>query len=260
MNRLSIIITYYNKGKALLTAIDSVLNQKFDCEIIVVDDCSDNKESQESLQYVKQKYPNIDFFSTPHNLGAAGAKNFGIEKSSGDIVVLLDADDALPQGTLLHIDNFFSRYPDTDLLFGNYVLNKDDLLQQETIDCSDIAIDGLLDPQNLIKRWKLLGSSPFRKKAWKETGGFDVLFPKTEDVDFHIRMILSEKKIRYINKTIYQWNCGPEGNFMTKNRVDSAYSVCRNIKFFYLYSNKILFLLKLMKNIWILSFTKLKST
>lgn len=248
MSSLSVIITYYNKGGFLLGAIDSVLNQKYDCEIIIVDDCSNEKESIELFLFAKKQYPRIQFYQTSCNLGASGAKNYGIEKASGDIIVLLDADDKLPSAALLYISQFFDKYPDTDLLFGNYIVEQSSLEHRITIDCSWIAQDGYLNPYKVAEDWSLLGSSPFLKKAWKDVCGFDPLFPKTDDIDFHIRMILSSKKIRYINETIYQWNRGNTGNFTSKTKLDSAYSVFRNMKFYYIYLNKVNFILKLSKN------------
>ena len=259
MTNLSVIITYFNKGEFIFNTIESVLHQKYPCEIIVIDDCSDHLDSIEAIKCAKNQYLNIDFCTTPYNYGSAGAKNFGIEKAWGDIIVLLDGDDELPANSLLHISKFFAKHLDTDLLFGNYILKNGNFGKEEMVDCSKIAKNGSLDPEIVAKNWLLLGSSPFAKKAWRDACGFDPLFPKTDDIDFHIRMILGNKKIRYINEVIYQWNRRDEGNFMTKTTLDSAYSVCKNMKFYYLYLGKPAFLLKSIKNLLILLVKKIST-
>lgn len=85
---LSIIITTYNHAQYLSIAIDSILEQEYpNKEIIVVDDGStDNTkgivDSYKQIKYVFQK-----------NAGLSAARNTGINASSGEYLVFLDADD-----------------------------------------------------------------------------------------------------------------------------------------------------------------------
>jgi len=88
---VSVVITCYNYGHFLQTAIESVLNQSFqDFEMIVVNDGStDNTDDVmhkysglKNLKYINQK-----------NSGQAVAKNVGIKNSSGKFIAFLDADD-----------------------------------------------------------------------------------------------------------------------------------------------------------------------
>ena len=102
---ISVIITTYNYAKFLPRAIESVFNQTYqNFEIIIIDDGStDNTKSviKESalVKYFYQK-----------NKGLSAARNAGIEKSEGDYLVFLDADDWL----------------ESDALEQNYLIIKDE--------------------------------------------------------------------------------------------------------------------------------------
>lgn len=88
---VSVVITCYNYGRYLKSAIDSVLEQSLPVEeIIVIDDGStDNTQAvltryktNEKVSFVYQK-----------NKGQAKAKNIGIQIARGAFVAFLDADD-----------------------------------------------------------------------------------------------------------------------------------------------------------------------
>ena len=86
---VSVIITCFNHAHYLPQAIESVLEQDYkDVEVVVVDDGStDNTRSVASRYDVKYVYQ--------QNQGLSAARNTGIDKSAGDYLVFLDADDWL---------------------------------------------------------------------------------------------------------------------------------------------------------------------
>jgi glycosyltransferase involved in cell wall biosynthesis len=87
--KVSIIIPNYNYGQYIKEAIESSINQTYKPhEVIVVDDGS----SDDSCQVVSQ-YP-VNLIQQA-NSGVAHARNKGIEKSTGDYFICLDADDKL---------------------------------------------------------------------------------------------------------------------------------------------------------------------
>lgn len=87
MNKIDVIIPIYNCGIYVERAIQSVPS---DVGIILVDDCSD-----EDYSNLTEKYSNITLLHTEKNLGAGAARNVGMNHSSADWVIFLDADDEL---------------------------------------------------------------------------------------------------------------------------------------------------------------------
>ena len=88
---ISIIIPTYNRCKDLSNAITSVLNQTYkNWEIIIID----NYSTDETFKIVKQFNDNRIFYFKLNNYGnIAISRNYGINKSNGEIIAFLDSDD-----------------------------------------------------------------------------------------------------------------------------------------------------------------------
>ncbi len=104
--RVSIVITSYNYARFLGDAIESALAQTHDdCEVIVVDDGS----TDASLAVV-ERYFEVRAVAQSHR-GQAGAFNAGFERSSGEVLIFLDADDVLAPDTAKTVTETFERKP-----------------------------------------------------------------------------------------------------------------------------------------------------
>ena len=104
MPYFSVIIPLYNKQNFIQNTIKSVLNQTFTCfELIIVDDSSTDGSLEIVSKFIDVR---IKFFSKK-NEGVAVARNYGIEKSIGDYICFLDADDIWKDDFLKTI-NFYS--------------------------------------------------------------------------------------------------------------------------------------------------------
>ncbi len=118
--KVSVIIPTYNRAKFLPNAIGSIINQKYDnIEIIIVDDGS-NDNTQAVVNSLKEKYSSIIYCHNERTKGPSGARNTGIIKSSGDYVSFLDSDDTWLDGNLSNGLKVLNKYPEIDVLFGNY--------------------------------------------------------------------------------------------------------------------------------------------
>ena len=93
--KYSVIIPVFNAEKYLLTAVESVLHQPADIEIVLVDDGSTDASGQICDRLARQ-FANILVYHT-QNQGAGAARNIGIRKATGDFILFLDADDFLDQ-------------------------------------------------------------------------------------------------------------------------------------------------------------------
>jgi len=92
MPRVSIIIPAYNAAGFLAETLDSVVAQTYDdWEAIVVDDAS--TDGTDAL--ASSRHPQIACIRAECNLGTGGARNRALERSTGELIVLLDHDDLL---------------------------------------------------------------------------------------------------------------------------------------------------------------------
>ncbi len=86
----SVVIPCFNQAHFLAEAIESVLHQSYQkLEIVVVDDGSADNSFE-----VAGRYPEVHRLQRA-NRGVAAARNLGMQKSSGEFLVFLDADDRL---------------------------------------------------------------------------------------------------------------------------------------------------------------------
>jgi glycosyltransferase involved in cell wall biosynthesis len=97
MQKLSIIIPAYNEGRTIHKILDKIkavsLPEGLSREIIIVNDCSTDNTEEAILQYSeKNKESNIQYFKHPVNQGKGAALHTGIEKASGDFLIIQDAD------------------------------------------------------------------------------------------------------------------------------------------------------------------------
>ncbi|GAA3656717.1 glycosyltransferase family 2 protein [Flavivirga jejuensis] len=91
---ISIVIPVYNVDKYLRECLDSVLNQRYKrLEILIVNDGSTDKSGQISDEYALRN-SRIKVFHN-ENSGVSCARNFGLNKVTGDYVVFVDSDDII---------------------------------------------------------------------------------------------------------------------------------------------------------------------
>ena len=248
---ISIIVTYYNKNELLINAIDSCIYQlKESDELIIINDKSSSLKSLETIQKVElsiQNKSNIYLYSNTENQGAAESKNIGIDKAKNEIIVLLDADDTLPENSLESLRETFIQ-TNSDFVFGNYLRKEIHEDSEHIINCEEITTNNIVNPNVLIYNWILLGTTPFTKSIYKKINGFDKMYPRTDDRDFHIKAIMNNAKFVYIDNLIYNWHRYNDGNNSNIPSIDSTSSYFRNIMFYYKFSTKLRFTLVLIKN------------
>ena len=92
MPKVSIIVPVYNVEEYLEKCLDSLVNQTLkDIEIIIVNDGSPDN-SQKIIDEYQSKYKNIKSYQKT-NGGLSDARNYGINKASGEYLAFIDSDD-----------------------------------------------------------------------------------------------------------------------------------------------------------------------
>ncbi len=191
MNKISIIIPTYNRPVFFQQALLSVIRQDYkDKEIIVVmDGCEETFQDYITLSKV---YGDIVFYDQPHK-GCPATINYGIKKSTGDLVCVL-ADDDLMHG----LDSLTSRVnafdKDTEVIYtGAY----------------SIDINGKLmsahkaEPVNKDKIWNTdyinIQSMMWRRQVHEKLGYFSEDLINNEDWEWKIKCLM-ECNVKALDK------------------------------------------------------------
>lgn len=91
--KVSVIVPVYNVEKYLRKCLGSLVSQTLqDIEIIVVNDGSGD-HSQEIIDEFSEKYPEKIRSFTKENGGLSDARNYGLDRATGDFIGFVDSDD-----------------------------------------------------------------------------------------------------------------------------------------------------------------------
>jgi GT2 family glycosyltransferase len=106
--KVSVVIPTYNRDKCLFNALNSILGQEYtSIEIIVIDQSS---ESSDSKQKYFEEHKNIVRIFDQHP-NRCRAKNLGIKKSTGDIILICDDDIIAPVNLVSrHVAQYDNKY------------------------------------------------------------------------------------------------------------------------------------------------------
>lgn len=191
--KISVVIPTYNDHVWLSRAIDSVLNQTYKPhEIIVVDDGSQTGDAQSIVEKNFNAYRNSIKFYRKNNGGAASARNYGVEKASGEFVGFLDADDYWLENNLkIKAKLIDSCGYDYFGIYSNFEYSNNGKPARF------ISIDGKLNPDDIGKINCYPGGVHcyiIRRETILNIGGFDEGLPINEDFDLILRMIQAGHK------------------------------------------------------------------
>lgn len=90
---VSIVTPCYNSSKYISEAIESVIAQShYHWEMLIVDDCSGDSSAEIVGNYAKAD-TRIRLFKLGKNSGAGYARDYAVQRATGDYIAFLDADD-----------------------------------------------------------------------------------------------------------------------------------------------------------------------
>ena len=119
---VSIIMPTFNRGQVIMDSINSVLKQTYtNWELLIIDDASVD-DTAEIISEINDE--RVRYFRNPENLGAAGARNVGLENTRGGYVCYLDSDNQLHPDFLLIMVNEIKARPQFDVLYCAQRLNR----------------------------------------------------------------------------------------------------------------------------------------
>ena len=197
--KISIIVPCYKQAEFLDECLQSVMDQTYkNWECIIINDGSPDHPEAIAEQWIK-KDARYKYFEK-ENGGVASARNFGIEKATGNWILPLDADDKIHQDYLSSaIDRINEGY---DLIYckGEYFGDK----QAELYNCN-YSFERLLE-SNII-----FVSALFSKEISQGFQFDERLKDGLEDWEFWISLLSSkESKVFQIDQVLFYYRIKKE--------------------------------------------------
>jgi glycosyltransferase involved in cell wall biosynthesis len=181
MTTVSVIIPCYNHAAFLDDAIRSVRHQRWpSTELIVVDDGSSDNSAAVAREFLEVR------LIRQTNQGLSAARNVGLNASSGDIVIFLDADDVLLPNAIAAAVETLDANRDAMMAFGRLGL-------------MDVAGRPLQNPvprvtanfyEEFLRRnyIRTPAMAAFRRTIFDLVGAFDPTCSPSADYDLYLRI------------------------------------------------------------------------
>ncbi|TBW25570.1 glycosyltransferase family 2 protein [Gramella sp. KN1008] len=196
---ISLIIPIYNRYEFIGETLDSIIAQTYkNWECIVVDDGS-NDYMVELMEFYKNSDARIHYYKRPSSMpkGANSCRNYGYSQSKGAYVNWFDSDDLMKRNFLEEKIKSFKT--DTDMVISRHELldNEGKFIRKEK---RTHASERLLKDYVCLDVSWYLPDPMYRRSFLKEKKLFDEKLLRGQDRDFHIRMLLENPKIVFVEK------------------------------------------------------------
>jgi len=124
--KLSIVIVSWNTADILAQCLDSIYENPpcGEFEIWVVD----NASSDNSVEMIRNRFPQVNLIENDNNPGFARANNQAIRECKGEFILLLNPDTLILDDALNTMISYLETHPDVGAL-GPCILNPDETLQ-----------------------------------------------------------------------------------------------------------------------------------
>lgn len=188
----SVIIPLYNKENYIGNTLRCVLGQTFaDFEVIIINDGS----TDNGLDVVKQFDDARIHIVEQENQGVSAARNLGIEKASGKLIALLDADDYWFPNHLQVLHDLHTDFPDAGLYCSRYKIKfaENNLYTPKLTDISN-DFRGIVPDffrSSYVDRiaWTSIAAIP--KDVFTTIGGFNTEVSNGQDLEVWIKIAIS---------------------------------------------------------------------
>lgn len=221
---LSIVIPCYNQGKYLEECVGSIFNNDTELpyEIIIVDDASDD-DTQKICKEMSQ-LDNIKTVRNVKNSKLPKTRNVGVKKAKGNLIICLDADDAIPENYIN--ENYKTIIQENaDVSYNN----------SQCFGTSQKLFNWSTDPMVMKKEPVVHCAAMFKKEIWNKLGGFDnEMTNGFEDYDFWLRALQAGYKFVKNEKTylFYRQTYSNMSNSINRSKLNDLFK--KKYKDFYI--------------------------
>ena len=194
MTRISVVIPAYNAGKTIQECIESTLNNDYNnFEVIVVDDRSTD-DTKEIIGRINDD--RLRFFANETNCGASFTRNYGIKKSEGEIVLLLDAD-AYVKGDWIRKHAKLHEEISADIIGGGIIGIYDTIYGK----CDGLSSWWMCMPYSkdyYVRKYHIpTNNMSVKRSVFEKIGYFNEDLETGEDVEFCFKALRNELRIYF---------------------------------------------------------------
>lgn len=209
--KCSIVIPTYNNQFFIANAIKSAVKQNYEAslyEIIVVDDGSTDDTDLVMNGILEANMADIKYFKKK-NGGTASARNYGVEKSSGEYIAFLDADDTYTPNKLNMSIPVLDRHDNVGIVYSDYI--------EKYPEQSVIRLKENFNIDRLFSECIISTNSVVRRSALEKVGGFDETFRFVEDYDLWCRIVMSGFFALRVPEVLFIYNSHPQSKTNSTN-------------------------------------------
>lgn len=198
---ISILVPTYNTDISLLReCIESVIEQSYShWELIIVDDCSPNREVREIIKEYANRDKRIKYKFRKKNGHISKASNSALKMATGEWVGLLDHDDFLWPNALFEVSQSLVANPRVDMIYTD----------EDKIDEIGVHFDPQFkpdwSPMTLLSCNYITHFLVARKALVQKVGGFREGYEGAQDYDLILRLSENTNNIIHIPKILYSW-------------------------------------------------------
>ncbi|NQX66694.1 glycosyltransferase [Paenibacillus alba] len=212
MSKVSVIMPCYNDGAYIQEAIASVYAQSYkDIELIIIDDGSDDEFTLEILNRISNV--NTKILKT-HRLRPAGARNVGIEHSTGKYILPVDSDDIIASD---YVEKAVRVLEENERIGVVYCYAELFGEKSGRWDLPNYSLEKML-LDNIV-----FVTALFYKEDWKKVGGFNTnMHHGMEDYDFWLSILEIGREIHQMPEVLFHYRIKPTSRtteFMTNIQV-----------------------------------------
>lgn len=202
MSRISLLIAVYNAETTLRRCLDSLLRQTHtDWQAVCIDDCS----ADGSLAILREYAGRDRRFTVLHlseNGGQAHARNMGLTKVAGSIVMFLDSDDWLADDALATLSQTFDEHPETDAVLLRVVNVNGG--QEEEYPMKPFDRLAGQEAFRLSLDWTIHGIYAARRSVYDRYPYDETCRAYSDDLTTHLHYYIS-REVRQCAGTYYYW-------------------------------------------------------
>lgn len=221
---LSILIPCYNAEKYVAETLECCLKQTYkDIEVVLVDDGSSDNSYDIAKQF--EADARVQVYRQP-NSGACVARNLAFEKSSGDFIMYLDADDLICDNYVESLVNSLEGKEQNVIATGQWDRFRKDITEAKFPQLTvyrnyNKGFELLLD---LWQTGEMLACTSYLvpRCLVEKVGGWDEKILKNQDGEFFARVLINAGEIVHVPEAKFYYRTG---DYLTVSKASSEKKV-----------------------------------